>query len=104
MNDPYQEFEEWRREILFRKFTIRKCSNHWKVPKHNRHVTMDYFEPHKKLIKAMQKEERKHQELSAKHQAMMKANDKLTHMPDVKLARHEKKWTALARKLKWLMG
>ena len=67
-----------------------KCSNHRKVPKHNRHHTIDYFEPHRKLIMAMQKEERNYEHVNPKAK--------------IKLARMEKKWTNLVAKLKRLLG
>lgn len=109
MKDTQQE--DNRREILFRKFTIRKYPNHRKYVPHHRHHTMDHFEPHRDLIKQMQKAERLHQELSDKHE---KRNTLATKaglaegmtlmMPVVVLARLEKKWASLALKLRKRIG
>ena len=72
---------------------------------HHRHITMDYFEPHKKLIKEMQKAERNHQTLTNKHTHRLEdKSNEYTAMPVVLLARLEKKWTSLARKLRNRIG
>lgn len=104
MNQMIANQRERIREILFRKFIVRKYPNHRKYVPHHRHITMDYFEPHKKLIREMQKQNRLHQELTDKHEKRIKVNKKITHMPSVRLARLEKKWYSLSKGLRKSLG
>lgn len=85
--------ETKRKEILFRKFTLRKCSNHREYVPNHRHITIDYFEPHKKLIQQMQKQHKKHQKVTDKSPKAV-----------VTLARIEKKWYSLSKRLRKLLG
>jgi len=64
---------------------------------------LHFYEPHKDLIKQMQKQERNHQKLTDKHEAIILETD-FTHMPKVLLARIEKKWNSLAKKLRKRLG
>lgn len=77
-------------EILFRKFTIRKCSNHRKHVPNKHYVTVDNFEAHKGLLKGMMKCEKAHE----------KTNPKAT----LKLLRLEKRYMSFAKKLKRFVG
>ena len=95
--------EEKRREILFRKFTVRKYPNHRKAKPVKRHVTTDYFNPHKKLSSTLAKLEKEHQYLTDEHLKRI-YDGKAAGMPAVKLGRIAKKFVALSRKLKWLTG
>lgn len=70
---------------------------------HHRYITLDYFEPHKRLIKDMQKLERNHQELTDKHEKLI-ADKKVAILPGIKLARLEKRWAGKALKLRKLLG
>ena len=58
-----------------------------------RHLTTDHYEPHKKLVRQMMKEEKKHQKISDKNPKAV-----------LTLRRIEKKFASLSRKLKWLLG
>jgi outer membrane lipopolysaccharide assembly protein LptE/RlpB len=91
------------REILERKFTVRKRSNHFKSEPVKKHVTMDYFEPHRKMIKAMMKAETEHQYLTDKHHKRI-ADGLIKGLPRVRLSRLQKKWESIARKLNRLLG
>lgn len=85
--------EEIRREILFRKFTIRKRSNHFKSKPIPNFIEMVLFVPHRKIHKAIMKLDRKHQKLTD-------TKPKQT----LKLARLEKKYSSLLFKLRRLTG
>lgn len=97
LDDWYPKFiaerEEKRREILFRKFSIRKCSNHRKYKPIPNYKEMTFFVPHRKIHKAIQKLDRKHQALTDTHPKQT-----------LKLARLEKKYASLLMKLRKLTG
>ncbi len=81
--------------------------NHRKyIPHHRVHKkTACYFEPHRDLIKQMQKQERNHQTLTNKHTHRLEdESNEYTAMPVVLLARLEKKWNSLSKKLRKRLG
>jgi hypothetical protein len=91
------------REILKRKFTVRKRSNHFKYVPVKNYIQIDYFEPHRKMISAMMKAEKEHQYLTDKHHKRI-ADGLIKGLPRVRLSRLQKKWESLSRKLKRLIG
>ena len=94
MFDWYPEFvkerEAKRREILFRKFSVRKCSNHRKHQLIPTYIELSFYVPFKKIHKAMQKLDRQF--------------DAINPLQVLKRNRIMKKYTSLLKKLTLLTG